>query len=40
MRITRRSANFYGLPKIHISKILIEKLTLSQNFENYIELMT
>ena len=23
-----------------ISKILIEKLTLSQNFENYIELMT
>ena len=33
-----KTANFYGLPKIHKSKILIEKIAQSQNFENYIEI--
>lgn len=33
-----KTANFYGLPKIHKSKILIEKIAQSQNSENYIEI--
>ena len=33
-----KTANFYGLPKVHKSKILIEKIESTQNNKNYIEI--